>query len=169
MAKEKEKEAAVEVEQPPKGKKKLFIILAVVLLVVLGAAGGAAYLLLSTPAEEGQAKHGEEEAAGEEHPPVYEKLDSFTTRLADGESYLQCEINLKLADAKLQEKIKVYMPEIKDGILRLLASQNADELATVEGKDKLALEVQKTVNDILGVKKASEGVLKVLFPAFIIQ
>lgn len=167
MAKEETEEAVV--EQPKgKGKKFLIIIISVVLLLVLVGGGAAVYLLTSTPAAEQHDSH-EEEAAKDDHPPIYEKLDSFTTRLADGESYLQCEINLKVADAKVQEKIKVYMPEIKDGILRLLASQNADELATVEGKDKLAQDVQKTVNDILGVKAASAGVQKVLFPAFIIQ
>lgn len=172
----KEEQAAAE---PPKGKgkKMLIIILAAVLLVVL-AGGGAAVYLLSKPAAEKKAKHGGEatdeaadegEHADESHPPIYEKLDSFTVNLAEGESYLQVEINLKVADAHVGEKLKQHMPELKDGILRLLSSQKSEELATVEGKDKLANDVQKTVNDILGIKKASKGVQKVLFPAFIIQ
>lgn len=168
MAKEMEKgkPEVVPDEQPPKGKKKFFIILVLVLVLVMALGGGAAFLLMSNPDSENSPQAAEEV---DEVPPIYEKLDSFTTRLADGESYLQCEINLKVADSKVQERINVYMPEIKDGILRLLASQHADELATVEGKDKLALDVQKTVNDILGIKTAATGVQKVLFPAFIIQ
>lgn len=174
------KEEAAAAEQPKGGGKKklLIIILAVVLLVVLAGGGAAVYLLTSKPAAEKQAKHGDEEAAaeedgeeegGEEHPPIYEKLESFTVNLADGETYLQIEINLKVKDAMVAEKVKQRMPEIKDGVLRLLSSQNAEELATVEGKDKLAAEIQKVVNEILEIKKASKGVQKVLFPAFIIQ
>ncbi|MFZ5482794.1 MAG: flagellar basal body-associated protein FliL [Pseudomonadota bacterium] len=168
----KAEEAAPEA---PKGKSKklLIIILAVVLLVVLAGGGAAVYLLTSKPAaEQVEGEEGEDEEAHaeeEEHPPVYEKLDAFTVNLADGETYLQVEINLKLADAKLSEKLKARMPEVKDAVLRLLSSQSPEELATVEGKDKLAGEVQKSVNEVLGVKKASKGVEKVLFPAFIIQ
>lgn len=164
----KEEAAAVEVEQPKVkggGKKMLLIIVAVVLLV----AATVVALLLFMPSEETDAKHEAEVAVEDEHPPVYEKLDSFTVNLADGESYLQVEINLKIADATVGEKIKLHMPEIKDGILRLLSSQSAEELATVEGKDRLANAVQKVVNETLGIKTASSGVLKVLFPAFIIQ
>lgn len=179
MAKE---EAAAPAEAAPgKSKKTLIIILAAVLLVVLAGGGAAVYLLSSKPAAEKQAKHGDEAADEEggdeeeehedeeEHPPLYEKLESFTVNLADGESYLQIEINLKVAGPEVAEKIKQRMPEIKDGVLRLLSSQSAEELGTTEGKDKLAKAVQKTVNEILGVKKASKGVQKVLFPAFIIQ
>lgn len=164
----KEEETAVE---PPKGKGKklLIIILAVVLLMVLAGGGAAVYLLTSKPAAEGAA-HGEEAAAEEDaHPPVYEKLESFTVNLADGETYLQVEIHLQVADAKVQEKIKQHMPEVRDGIIRLLSSKNAEELAVLEGKDKLAADVQKQLNDILGAKKDSMGVKKVLFNAFIIQ
>ncbi len=159
-------------EQAPKGKSKklLIIILAAVLLVVLAGGGAAVYLLSSKPKADAEANAEEEVHAEEEaHAPIYEKLDSFTVNLVDGESYLQVEINLKVADAKVGEKIKLHMPEVKDGLLRLLSSQNAEELATVEGKDKLATEVQKTVNEILNIKKAEMGVQKVLFPALIIQ
>jgi flagellar FliL protein len=176
MAKE---EAAAPAEAAPgKSKKMLIIILASVLLVVLAGGGAAVYLLTSKPAAEKQAKSGdvaaeegdEEEAGGEdEKPPHYEKLESFTVNLADGESYLQVEINLKVAGPEVSDKLKERMPEVKDGVLRLLSSQSAEELGTMEGKDKLATEVQKNVNEILGIKKASKGVQKVLFPAFIIQ
>lgn len=168
----KAEEAAPEA---PKGKSKklLIIILAVVLLVVLAGGGAAVYLLTSKPAaEQVEGEEGADEEAHaeeEEQSPVYEKLDAFTVNLSDGETYLQVEINLKLADAMLSEKLKARMPEVKDAVLRLLSSQSPEELATVEGKDKLAAEVQKSVNEVLGVKKASKGVEKVLFPAFIIQ
>lgn len=161
----KAEEEAV-VEQPKgKGKKMLIIIVAAVLVLAVAAVA----ILLFMPKQGGDAEHEAEATVEEEHPPVYEKLDSFTVNLADGETYLQIEINLKVADPAVGEKIKQRMPEIKDGVLRLLSSQQPEELATVEGKDKLAQEVQNTVNETLGIKKADQGVQKVLFPALIIQ
>jgi flagellar FliL protein len=165
--------------EAPKKKGKLLIIIIAVLAIVLIGGGVGAYLLLSKPATEKKAKadHGDEEAATDEeddgeghdeHPPVYEKLETFTVNLADQESYLQTEVQLLLADPKVQEKIKMHMPEVRDALIRLLSSKTAEELAQVEGKVKLATEVQKAVNDVLGVKK-SKGVKKVLFAAFIIQ
>lgn len=170
--------------EAPKKKGKLLIIIIAVLAVVLIGGGVGAYLLLSKPATEKKAKadHGDEEAAADgeedgeegddeghdEAPPVYEKLETFTVNLADQESYLQTEVQLLLANPKAQEKIKAHMPEIRDALIRLLSSKTAEELAQVEGKAKLATEVQKAVNDVLGVKK-SKGVKKVLFAAFIIQ
>lgn len=171
------KEAAPAEAEAPKKKGKLLIIIIAVLAVVLIGGGAGAYLLLSKPASEKKAKadHGDEEAAADEEgeedgaAPVYEKLETFTVNLADQESYLQTEIQLMVADVKVQGKIKAHMPEVRDSLIRLLSSKTAEELAQPEGKAKLAEEVGKAVNDVLGVKKKSKGVKKVLFAAFIIQ
>ena len=176
MAKE---EPAAEGAAPKKKSKLLLIILIVVGVLVLGGGVGA-YLLLSKPAAEKKAAHGDEEAdaegegeddghGDEAHPPVYVKLEAFTVNLADQESYLQTEIQLLVADAKVGEKLNARLPEVRDAMIRLLSSKTAEELAQQEGKDKLASEIEKQINEVLGVKKKSKGVKKVLFGAFIIQ
>jgi flagellar FliL protein len=119
--------------------------------------------------EGGGGEEGQEAAQDDAHPPVYEKLDQFTVNLADQESYLQTEIQLLVADAKVQEKIKARMPEVRDAMIRLLSSKTAEELNQPDGKDKLAAEIQQQLNHLLGIKKPSKGVKKVLFGAFIIQ
>jgi len=163
--------------EAPKKKGKLLIIIIAVVIVVLVGGGVGAYLLLSKPSADKKAKagHGEEAAAEEEGDgghedahPVYEKLEQFTVNLADGQ-FLQTDIQLRLADSDVQEKIKAHMPEVRDALIRLLSSKTAEELAQPEGKAKLAQEVQKAINDVLGVKSKSKGVKKVLFAAFIIQ
>jgi flagellar protein FliL len=163
------KEEAVPEAAAPKSKKKLVIII-VAALLALTVIGGAAFFLL---APKPNAEHAEGEEAHEEEadakPPVYEKLETFTVNLSDGETFLQVEISLSVADSKVQAKLKLHMPEVRDSLLRLLSSKSAEELATLEGKDKLASEVQTHVNEILGAKKADQGVKKVLFNAFIIQ
>ena len=119
--------------------------------------------------EAAKAGEAEVEQAEDEHPPVYEKLETFTVNLADQESYLQTDIQLLLGDASLQSKIKERMPEVRDALIRLLSSKTAEELALQDGKDALANEILQTMNDVLKVKDKSEGVKKVLFAAFIIQ
>ena len=187
-------EAPAEAEVPKKKGKMMIIIIAIVAVVVLAGGGIAAWLLMSAPekskkakahgeegaeegAEDGHGEEGEGEGEGEEedeehgdeHPPVYEKLEQFTVNLADGESYLQAEIQLLVATPEVQAKIKAHMPEVRHAMIELLSSKSAEELGTLEGKKKLADEVQKAVNGVLKVKKASKGVKKVLFGAFIIQ
>jgi flagellar FliL protein len=174
MAKE---EAAAEAVAPKKKGKMLIIILAVVGVLVIGGGLGA-YLLLSKPAAEKKAAHDEEgvseedvseEEGDEAHAPVYVKLETFTVNLADQESHLQIEIQLMVADAKVGDKMNARLPEVRDALIRLLSSKTADELFQQEGKDKLAGEIQKQVNDVLGIKGKLKGVKKVLFGAFIIQ
>lgn len=161
--------------EPPVKKKKtlLLIIIALVAVVLLAGVAVTVYLMTSKPAAE--EAHGEEaekqaeEHAEDESPPIYERLETFTVNLADQESYLQVEISLKVADAKVSEKIKSRMPEVRDSLLRLMSSKTAEELAQVEGKEALAKDVQKEINSVIGAKKADQGVNSVLFTAFIIQ
>lgn len=167
----KEEAAAPEGAAAPKKKKTLLIIIIAVAVVLLVGGGTLAYLLMSPPAAEKPAKEGEhaEEAHEEEHPPIYEKLETFTVNLADGETYLQVEISLKVADAEVQEKLKAHMPEVRDAMLRLLSSKSPEELSEVAGKDKLSDDIQKQMNQVIGMKQAKTGVQGVLFTAFIIQ
>ena len=164
MAKDRaQKEEIVEelVEAKPK-KKKFFLI--VVILMILLAGGGAGWYFL-----QGDKTHSAEEKTKKVVPPVYEKLEQFTVNLAGGERYLQVEISLKIADPKVGEEIKLHMPEIRDVLLRLLSSKQAEDISSVEGKRKLSEEIRSRTNQVLGIKSPQNGVLAVLFLAFIIQ
>lgn len=178
----KEEQAPAESPPPKKKGKLLIIILLVVGVIVLAGAGVAVWLLTSAPDKSKKDNgHGEQEDAqaadeggdegegGDEHPPIYEKLEQFTVNLADQESYLQTEIQLLVADVKVQEKLKSRMPEVRDTLIRLLSSKTAEELNQPDGKGLLAQEIKKELNGMLGIKKESKGVKKVLFGAFIIQ
>lgn len=152
---------------PGKKKKLLFMLIGIVALAVL-AGGGVGVWLLMTPAEEG-GKPTEQAAKEDDRPPIYEKLETFTVNLADPGHYLQVEVALKVADPEDQQKVKLYMPEVRDVLLRLLSSKTSEELAGQEGKDKLANEIQTQVNEVLRIKERGKGVKGVLFNSFIIQ
>ncbi|MDP2785924.1 MAG: flagellar basal body-associated protein FliL [Sulfurimicrobium sp.] len=167
MAKDKGKPAAEVAEgAPKKGKGKLLIII-IAAVVLLGGGGGAAWYFLHAkkPGDGEQVKH--EEPA---KPPVFVKLEAFTVNLtADGEDhYLQTDVELKVADAKVSDNIKAHMPEIRNNILLLLSSKTAGALSSMEGKQKLSNELKEQVNKVLHAKDA-DGVSGVFFTSFVIQ
>jgi flagellar protein FliL len=151
--------AAAEPAAPKKGNKKLIIIGAAVALLLV-AGGGAFVMLKKKPAEEGD---GEEAATHQPaakaavkhdpaHPPVFVPLDPFTVNLADrdAERYAQVGITLEVADAKVGDQIKLYMPAIRNNILMALAEKTARDLMDREGKTKLAGRIQRETSRALG-------------------
>lgn len=176
-------------EEAPKKKSKLLLFIIIGVVVVALGAVAAVLLMKKHPAEEedGDAppKKAEvkKEKSGHEAPPVYVKLDTFTTNLApEGPSgdqgasqYVQLVAELKVESAPDGEQLKQYMPEIRNVILRLLSSKKASQLGSVEGKDALAEEIMGGVNNIVNPPKRKNGpppegpVTAVLFSSFIIQ
>jgi len=187
MAKAPAKAEPAEGETPPKGgKKKLILIVAVVL--ILAIAGGAAFMMNKPKHADGA----EEEDVSHEppkvkvdpsKPPVFVQLEQFTVNLSpeDGEHFLQSTMVLRVADAKVGDTLKLYMPELKHRVIMLLSSKKASELATTEGREILADEIKEEANDVLGYapnqkKKTKRSrpeddgpVLAVLFNQFIVQ
>jgi flagellar protein FliL len=167
MAKDKEKPAAPAAESAPKkGKGKLLVII-IATVVLLAGGGGAAWYFLHAK------KTGEQEVAHESEPakaPVFVKLEPFTVNLtSDGEDhYLQTDVELKVSDAKIVDKVKEHMPEIRNNLLLLLSSKTAGGLASVEGKQKLSGEIKEQVNKVLHGKD-EDGVSGVFFTSFVIQ
>lgn len=157
--------AAASAEAPKGGgKKKLIIILAAVLVLVLG--GGAALLLLKKKApaddEEGDAAHesapAAQTAAKTGAPPVYVPLDAFTVNLADKEvdRFAQIGIVLEVADAKVGDQLKAYMPAIRSNVLMVLAHKTSAELLSREGKEKLAREIKRESVRPMGIELDDE-------------
>jgi flagellar FliL protein len=180
-------------DQPPKSKKMLIIIIA--LVVLLAAGGGAAAFYLMKPAH--PAKQGEQAVKVEEDaklPPKFVEVGTFTANLMheDTDRYVQVAVSLKLTEPELEEKIKARNPEIQNISHMLLQSKYPSQLATVEGKQKLASEIKEQVEFIMGLRKsaptihstppdgetqtaipaatpAKKGIAAVLFTSFIIQ
>lgn len=165
MARDKAKEEAV-VEEPPKKKKgKLPLVLAI-LLVLGGAGGGAAWYF--TQSDTKSAEHKEEKP----EPPVFVTLETFTVNLqadGSGEHYLQVGIDLKVTDPTVIDLVKLHMPEIRNGVLLLLSSKSAEQIGSLEGKQKLSAEIQEQVNKPLNAKATGKGATGVFFTSFVIQ
>lgn len=152
----KKVDAAAAAEAPaPKNKKKLIIIIAAV-VVLLIAAGGAAVFLMK-----GNNAHSDAPKAEVVKEPRFVPLEAFTVNLQheEADQYLQINITLKVLEPEVEEKIKAVLPEIRSKLNMLLSSKRPSELSTVEGKKKLATEIEVETNTVLGIHNAAAPVV----------
>ncbi len=79
-------------------------------------------------------------------PPTFVPLDAFTVNLRrdEGYHYLQVVAVLRVADATMDATLKAFMPEIRHRINLLLSSKLPSEIATIEGRQALALDHHRT-------------------------
>lgn len=172
---------------PKKSKKKLILFITAVVLLMGG--GAAAFLLLNPAPAPKRGGAASAEAARPEIPPRFIDLGQFTANMAreDQDRYLQVAISLKVTKPELEEKIKESKPEILHRVNMLLQSKRPSELATFDGKEKLAQQIKAQVEYVLGLRKIApvinseqgampietsagkSGITDVLFTSFIIQ
>ena len=184
---------AEEGDDVPKKKGKLGLIIVIVLLVVLilVAVGVGALLLLKGGKDKDAEEHAQQAAPAAAQlqtagtvdltkPPTFVPLDAFTVNLRrdEGDHYLQVVAVLRVADATMDATLKAFMPEIRHRINLLLSSKLPSEIATIEGRQALALTITEQINEALGFKPMRDAtgqpvpngpVHSVLFTSFIIQ
>lgn len=129
--------------------------------------GGAAFFLMKKgkhAAEDGadadpEAKTEKVKKSGKETPPVFVKLEPFTVKLQSdgGESYLQTQIEMRVFDAPVGERIKQYNPEIRHRTLLILSAKKAADVTNPQGVQKLSNELRVAVNRILDGPKTVKG------------
>lgn len=152
---------ATDAPPPKKSKKKLIIIIAIVLLLAGG--GGAAFFLMKpaqpdNPGEVTDEVTGQVTGDGQKPlPPKYVELGTFTANLIheEGDRYLQVAISLKLRRPDMEEQIRANTPEIQHRLNMLLQSKRPSELATIEGREKLAADVKAQVEYVMGFRKTA--------------
>ena len=162
--------APAEGDAPKKGPKKIIIIAVAAAVLLLALGGGVAVFMMkknaaaaaAAAAEEdggdGEAASGHEakkpEHGKDEHaaPPSFVPLDPFVVNLADRESerFAQVGLTLQVDDPKIADKIKTYMPAIRNSVLLILAHKTSVELLTTEGKHQLAQEIRREAARAMG-------------------
>ena len=145
-----------------KNRKRNMILLVVCGVLLLGAgAGGAAWYF-------SQVQNG---ALFAQKSPVFVSLETFTVNLQSEHSdqHLQTNLTLKVEDSSTVDVIKLHMPEVRNRILLLLSSKAASQIATVEGKKKLASELAAEINQPFIEGAPGQSVESVLFTSFVIQ
>jgi flagellar FliL protein len=164
MATNKKPENGESAGKPKKSKKKILLLLLIVLLI--GGAGGGGWWYFKMRNNNGDAKKEVKVAA-----PVFMALEQFTVNLnpEGGEHYLQTSITLQVSNNDDIDQIKLYMPQVRSRILMLLTSKKAADIATTQGKQKLAEEIKAQVNMPVVPGAKALSVVNVFFTAFVIQ
>lgn len=115
--------------------------------------------------------------------PKFVDLGTFTAHLDDVD--LKTSISVKLTKAGLDGRVKASIPEIMHHVNMVLQSKQSSELATYQGKEKLARQIKEQIEYVMGFRKvapamdsnqmdsdpgtAKNGISDVLFTSFIIQ
>jgi len=194
-------DAPTEAEVAPvtgKKKKKLMLIAAAALALLLVIGGGAAFYIVKknaaaaeTEATDGDADRMAEPAepaddAGEAEKPKKDKkhgavsvflpMEPFTVNLADrdAERFVQVGVTLELDDAKTSDRLKLYMPVIRNDVLMVLTQKKASDLQDRDGKLRLAREIKRAAIKALAAGDDTadgddDAVRGVHFSSFIIQ
>jgi flagellar FliL protein len=147
-----------------RGKKKLLIIAAAALALVL-AAGGGVWVLKKQAAHAAALAAGDDEAADPEAAqaaakpegkgiPVYLPLDPFIVNLADKDvdRYAQIGITLELESPVFADRVKAYMPAVRNAILLILAQKSSKDLLGRSGKEELAEEIMRESVRPMGIE-----------------
>ncbi|HEY8606476.1 MAG TPA: flagellar basal body-associated protein FliL [Noviherbaspirillum sp.] len=153
----------------PKKSKKKQMMLAVLAVLLLGGGGAGAAWFFMNKGEHAEAVAEVKHEPGK--PPVFIAMEPFTVNLQpeNGEQYLQVAVTVQVADETQTEQIKVYTPLVRSRILMLLAAKKPSELATTEGKEKLAGEIAEQIRKPFSPKARPQDVSAVFFTSFVIQ
>ncbi len=159
-------------EEKPK-KSPLKWILLLVILLLLGGGGYFAYIKFFSGAEEKPAEEQTaEQQAGEQAVPTQGEhqivtLPTFLVNLADplGRRYLKMTLDVECVSPEAAEELNKNMPKVRDAIILLLSSKTYADLATLENKTLLKMEIVKKLNLVLG----KPDIAQVYFTEMVIQ
>lgn len=151
-----------------KRKRSIWIPLLVLITLAACAIAGYSYWHMQQRPES-DAKTKAEEAPPPPPAPVFFALDTFTVNLGDAERVLYIGITLRLKDDATRARLSDYLPEVRSRLLLLFSRQDATQLATDDGKQKLAAAIKETIAMPLVPGQPKQEVTDVLYTAFILR
>jgi len=126
-------------------KRKRSIWIPLLVLITLAACATAGYSYWRMQAHPDTDAKAEAEAPPPPPAPVFFALDTFTVNLGDADRVLYIGITLRLKDDLTRARLSEYLPEVRSRLLLLFSRQDASQLATDEGKQKLAASIKEAL------------------------
>ena len=155
-------------------KNILLIVLAVV--VLLGITGAATYFFVIDKSPEQSAVEGadgtEESTVDKSAPEIYHTLHpNFVVNFQNPkrERYLQVSVEVMARSEEVVEAVKAHMPVIRNSLVMLFGSQDAQVLRSREGKETLRQEVLGEIQEVLEERIGEPGVEEAYFTSFVMQ
>lgn len=174
-------------DKPEKSGSRLRTIILIVVIVVLllVIAVGATIFFLGglSRHSHGKSHHGHTTVV--KPPPIYFAIKPamiVNFQNPTKARYLQVGIDVMTRDKKVIKSIKADMPAIRNRLIILLSDQKYAQISTPAGKEKLRLEVRKSINSVLKKnsnnskekgsdhsKSTADKVDKIYFTKFVMQ
>lgn len=146
--------------------RKRSIWIPLLVLITLAACATAGYSYWRMQQQPASAAKAEPEPPP---APVFFALDTFTVNLGDADRVLYIGITLRLQDEATRLRINEYLPEVRSRLLLLFSRQDATQLATDEGKQKLVAAIKDALSPPLVTGQPKQVVTDVLYTAFILR
>lgn len=143
---------------------KKWLILSIAAVVLLGAGGTAAFFVFrSEPAEDSEPQEAAE-------TPGIVSMDTFLVNLrsAQGDRFAKVELQLTVTPAWAASAVSedaLLSAKLRDRVLTLLTSKEAEDLLSPVGKEGLRRELKASLNPLLPDGEIRE----VLFSNFVVQ
>jgi flagellar protein FliL len=121
--------------------------------------------------DEAQDEGAEEESHPE--PAIYTPLDPpFVVSFEDqdgGSRFLQLTLQAMARDEHTIDQIKTHAPALRNAFLFLISGYKIEELATLQGKEKLRAAMLVSANEIMERNTGKAGVEEIFFTSLVIQ
>ncbi len=82
---------------------------------------------------------------------------------------MQATIQVMTREPEIEQAVTAHMPVIRNSIVLLLSSLSMEDVAGIEGKEKLRAQVLAKIREILQERTGKPGVDEVYFTSFVIQ
>jgi flagellar FliL protein len=87
----------------------------------------------------------------------------------DDTRFLQLTLQAMARDERTIEAIKTHAPAIRNAFLFLISGYKVEELATLEGKEKLRAAMLESANEIMEKNTGEPGIEELYFTSLVIQ
>ncbi len=151
------------------GTKKIVIIAVILLLVGGGGFVGWKFFLSEKFGGADDAATAEAKEAETDAPQVriMHEMKPFIVNLLgeSGRRYLKAKITAEVGDPAVQQELSKRDPEVRDGVLLLLAGKSFEDISTPQGRVTLRSELLARLNSILN----TGSVQMIYFTEFVVQ
>lgn len=151
-------------------RKPWWLLGILVILFSMGSSVGVFYLMDSRA-------DASAEAAAEPEPqkapsPVFVEIKPFTVNIPSrqyDQRLLYIGLSLRVGNEETRDLLVEHMPQVRSRLLMLLSNQEAEELASAEGKEALAKQIISMLERPLTDPQPQLAVNDVLYTEFIVQ
>ncbi|MBZ9556982.1 MULTISPECIES: flagellar basal body-associated protein FliL [unclassified Modicisalibacter] len=153
-------------------RRKPWWLLGLLIILISVACSAGVYFLLESRGSGAGAESAQAAEPVEPEIPIFVTVKPFTVNIQSddySQRLLYIGLSIKVADEASKDLLESHMPQVRSRLLMLLSSQNADDLVTPEGKQRLTGEILALFDKPFSDPQPPLNVDDVLYTDFIVQ